>query len=225
LTTRPGARAQVVPARRGRERHDGPHRSGPPGGFVGPEEIPSKKRAPGDPLTGLPLRHGFLEAIASRPERSGTAIFCVDIDGMRALNDSEGRRTGDAVIAATGAAIADALDDPSIAARDGADSFAFFVPELTRDAAAAVAEDVSSRASSAASTVAGSLVTLSVGVALWTEDPAGPAGLLGAARRAARSAREAGSGRTVFAADVPPLEGPDLVLDGLPCPVVVGRDR
>jgi len=192
---------------------------------VGPEELPNDSSPPRDPLTGLPLRQGFLDAFAARPEKSGAAVFCMDIDGMRALNDSEGRQTGDAVIAASGAAAADALDTGPVVARDGPDSFAFFVPELTRDAAAAVAEDVSSRASSAASTVAGRLVTLSVGVALWTEDPAGPSELLGAARRAARSAREGGNGRTVFAADLPPLEGPDLVLEGLPCPVLVGRDR
>ena len=58
---------------------------------MGPEELPNDKRVPRDPLTGLPLRQGLLEAIAARPEKSGAAVFCVDIDDMRALNDSEGR--------------------------------------------------------------------------------------------------------------------------------------
>jgi diguanylate cyclase (GGDEF)-like protein len=190
-----------------------------------PDDLRGDERDAGDPLTGLPLRQAFLEAVAAHPDRAEAGFLCADVDGLRALNDAAGRETGDAVIAAVGAAVADALDPCAIVARDAGGSFSAFVPGLSSETAASVAESVSSHASDAASTVTGTQVTVSVGVALGSDGAAGPAGLLRAARRAARAARDAGGGGAVLASDLGPPEGPDLVLERLPCPDFVGRDR
>ena len=190
-----------------------------------PDELPGDERGPGDPLTGLPLRHAFLETVAAHPDRAGAALICADIDGLRALNAASGRAVGDAAIAAAGGAIADALPACAIVARDASDSFAAFIPGLSSDAAASLAEDVAASVSGAASTVAGSKVTVSVGVVLLSDADTEPSELLAAAQRAARAARDAGGGRAAFASDLGPSEGPELVLERLSCPAFVGRDR
>jgi diguanylate cyclase (GGDEF)-like protein len=186
-----------------------------------PDQLPGDEHSPGDPLTGLPLRHALLATIAAQPDRAGAGLLYADIDGLGALNAASGREAGDAAIAAAGGAVADALPACAILARDASDSFAAFVPGLSREDAARLAEGVASHASAAS----GLEITMSVGVALWSDVDKEPADLLAAAQRAARAAREAGGGRVAFASDLGSPEGPELVLERLSCPVFVGRDR
>ncbi|WP_206515741.1 GGDEF domain-containing protein [Streptomyces sp. S063] len=80
-----------------------------------------------DPLSNLWTRDAFEEQ-ASRllTRHPHVAVVLVDLDGFKAVNDTHGHAAGDAVIRATGASFADALSGHrrSVAGRIGGDEFA-----------------------------------------------------------------------------------------------------
>ncbi|ANZ18631.1 GGDEF domain-containing protein [Streptomyces noursei] len=77
-----------------------------------------------DPLTGLLRRDGF-EPRASRLLRQGTtAVVVIDLDGLKALNDTFGHAAGDAAIRAAGERLALWAQDYGPAGRMGGDEFA-----------------------------------------------------------------------------------------------------
>ncbi|MHC4502141.1 MAG: AAA family ATPase [Planctomycetota bacterium] len=182
-----------------------------------------------DPLTGLDLRRAFVGTVsgsvaglAARAAK-GTLIY-VDVDGLRSVNRSAGRARGDEVLVTVSKAIAEALGDKTVLARDSGDAFAAFVAEMEPPFTAMAAEEVRARCSRALAR-ADPPPTVSVGFALFPDEGAGAVTLLANARRAARSAREAGGDRTASVSSLGPLEGPELVLDGLPCPDFIGREE
>ena len=57
-----------------------------------------------DPLTGLPTRHELITAFEqhmAHARRTGSAlcVALIDIDGLKAINDSHGHHAGDRVLA------------------------------------------------------------------------------------------------------------------------------
>ncbi|MFI7324613.1 GGDEF domain-containing protein [Streptomyces rubiginosohelvolus] len=80
-----------------------------------------------DPLSDLWTRDAFEEqATRLLTRHPHVAVVLVDLDGFKALNDTHGHAAGDAVIRATGASFADALTchRRSVAGRIGGDEFA-----------------------------------------------------------------------------------------------------
>ncbi|MEU0378459.1 GGDEF domain-containing protein [Streptomyces cyaneofuscatus] len=80
-----------------------------------------------DPLSDLWTRDAFEErATRLLAQHRHVAVVLVDLDGFKAVNDTHGHAAGDAVIRATGASFADALtgDRRSVAGRIGGDEFA-----------------------------------------------------------------------------------------------------
>ncbi len=81
-----------------------------------------------DPLTGLWNRRGFLAAAhhalarADRKEVPIQVLF-LDLAGLKALNDQQGHRAGDAAIRAVSAAITAATREADVAGRWGGDEF------------------------------------------------------------------------------------------------------
>ena len=107
-----------------------------------------------DPLTGLDLRRAFVGAVsgsvaglAARAAK-GTLIY-VDVDGLRSVNRSAGRARGDEVLVTVSKAIAEALGDKTVLARDSGDAFAAFVAEMEPPFTAMAAEEVRARCSEA----------------------------------------------------------------------------
>lgn len=92
-----------------------------------------------DPLTGLPNRALFLERVARRfaqfqrePGRM-FAIFYIDIDDFKHVNDSYGHAAGDAMLVAVASQIeAQVRRADSVVARLGGDEFAILVEDLQR---------------------------------------------------------------------------------------------
>ena len=91
-----------------------------------------------DVLTGLANRSLFLERAAQcmRSAVSGghkLAVFILDLERFKNINDSLGRAAGDALLKQVSEFLSRAAGDPSLLAHLGADHFAIVVPELKQE--------------------------------------------------------------------------------------------
>ncbi|WP_298960171.1 EAL domain-containing protein [uncultured Methylobacterium sp.] len=187
----------------------------PDGGFVTVhEDVTASKRAEAqivhmarhDALTGLPNRavlHETLAAALARPWAT-TAVFCLDLDRFKAVNDTLGHATGDALLREVAARLAaelarEAHGDPPLLARMGGDEFALVVPGAGRERAARLAARLI-EAVARGYRLDGKAVTvgLSVGVALAPEDGRDPEALLRTADMALYRAKAEGRGLCRF---------------------------
>ena len=90
-----------------------------------------------DPLTGLPNRRGMQIALNSAlqqcaPDRM-VAVFLLDLDGFKPVNDTHGHDVGDDLLVAVGKRLRDSMRRQSdVVARPGGDEFIILAPELTR---------------------------------------------------------------------------------------------
>lgn len=81
-----------------------------------------------DPLTGLANRRGWATALGLEEARSGqlggnAAIFMIDLDGLKAVNDTLGHAAGDALIVKTAAVLRRMVRGSDTVARLGGDEF------------------------------------------------------------------------------------------------------
>ncbi|MGV3681418.1 MAG: diguanylate cyclase domain-containing protein [Acidovorax sp.] len=90
-----------------------------------------------DPLTGLPNRRGMQIALNSAlqqcaPERM-VAVFLLDLDGFKPVNDTHGHDMGDELLVAVGQRLsANVRHQTDLVARPGGDEFIILAPQLTR---------------------------------------------------------------------------------------------
>jgi diguanylate cyclase (GGDEF)-like protein/PAS domain S-box-containing protein len=152
-----------------------------------------------DGLTGLPNRatmSSWLSGIRAE-DLSGTAVFFVDIDGFKLLNDSRGHAAGDAILVEVGRRLRGAVRPEDLVSRFGGDEFVVVCRDLPDpDMRAAVADRISA-ALSVPLTHAGEIVsvTASVGVAHGGSDLCEPMDLLRRADAAMYSAKRLGKDR------------------------------
>ncbi|QKV19255.1 EAL domain-containing protein [Oricola thermophila] len=96
-----------------------------------------------DSLTGVLNRRAFEETLAdfvSDAEAPSFALFYIDIDYFKAINDMAGHAAGDAALKGATEAMKQCLPSSAIVGRLGGDEFAAIVPTSDRDSAIAVAE-------------------------------------------------------------------------------------
>lgn len=91
-----------------------------------------------DELTGLANRSLFLERVAQyqRSAISGghkLALFLIDLERFKNINDSLGRPAGDALLKLVANWLTRNLDDANLVARVGADQFAVVLPQVLQD--------------------------------------------------------------------------------------------
>jgi diguanylate cyclase (GGDEF)-like protein len=96
-----------------------------------------------DALTGLYNRRGWDQLITAEESRcrrhARTAcVVSIDLDGLKAENDSGGHEKGDELIRRTADALRSTIREQDIAARVGGDEFAILAVECSVDAAAAL---------------------------------------------------------------------------------------
>jgi len=95
-----------------------------------------ERRANVDALTGLPNRAAFNEAMARVPceEPGSWALFIIDLDNLKIVNDTFGHLAGDALIRAAAGRVARAMA-PDATFRLGGDEFAVLIqaPETLCD--------------------------------------------------------------------------------------------
>ncbi len=137
-----------------------------------------------DPLTGLPNRRLFDDRLVqamSRAQRTGlsAAVFVVDLDNFKIINDTHGHRTGDVVLARAGDVLKTNIRSSDTLARCGGDEFSVIVNDLARPGDCdRIAEMLRAAVASvelpygAPSTMRGS-----VGYALYPDDVSSPAEL------------------------------------------------
>ena len=100
-----------------------------------------------DPLTALFNRAQLfltLEQEVSRTRRSdrGFCVLMIDLDGLKAINDSGGHLRGDEVLRALGAVIRNSIRTVDCAYRYGGDEFVVLLPETEIVGAFVVAEKI-----------------------------------------------------------------------------------
>jgi diguanylate cyclase (GGDEF)-like protein len=144
------------------------------------ERSQALRRAQTDSLTGLVNRGAFTEALGERlaqAEKAGAsvALFVIDLDRFKHLNDTLGHQAGDLLLAVVGRRLAEEAKPGELAARLGGDEFALIT----------TGGDVAGRAQRLVSllsqpqTIYGRVVSpgASVGVATYPADAADAADL------------------------------------------------
>lgn len=124
-----------------------------------------------DELTGLANRRGFLvraeqaRAMITRRGENGLIVFA-DVDGLAAVNESEGPEAGDQLLRTAAAVMADALRDMDVVGRWDGDEFVAFLPS------AFDAESIRDRLTGAVERTGVSGLSLSIGTyRVPAEDP------------------------------------------------------
>ena len=151
-----------------------------------------------DSVTGL-FNRGYLdtrlleEVERSQRERTQLAVLIADIDDFKAVNDTFGHQTGDAVLKQVGEIIRSAVRMFDVCARFGGDEFAVLMPNSDRASAFACADRIRKIAAQYANPNNPSMpqLTMSVGVAVGGA-PDGAAALVARADRALYQAKAAG---------------------------------
>ncbi|MHB8491497.1 MAG: GGDEF domain-containing protein [Solirubrobacteraceae bacterium] len=92
-----------------------------------------------DPLTSLANRRGLESLFEERRGRRAIGILSIDVDNLKATNDSEGHGAGDELISAMARAIEAVLRGGDIAARMGGDEFAVVIFDAGPQASLAAA--------------------------------------------------------------------------------------
>jgi diguanylate cyclase (GGDEF)-like protein len=154
-------------------------------------------------LTGLPNRALFLDRLGlalSRFERRPglAAVFFLDLDYFKVVNDSLGHSSGDQVLVAVADRLQHSLRDGDTAARLGGDEFAVLCDDLVDEGEALqIAERLGEAIAARPVALAGRdlVVTASIGVAFATHSGQRPESLLRDADAAMYRAKERGRAR------------------------------
>ncbi len=155
-----------------------------------------------DPLTGLVDRDGFERALEARiAAGEQPAVLCVGLDGIRAVNDSYGQLTGDAVLRVAARRLASVMRTTDELARLDSDEFAVLCGgPVTSAETASIARRIVDQLAKPLSLADGQRVAVggSVGIAI-ASGVSSPEAVLSLAGRAVRQAKSPGSGGVAFA--------------------------
>ena len=121
-----------------------------------------------DALTGLPNRARFGELLEAALRESHVALFFIDLDRFKNINDSLGHRFGDRLLVAAAERLREALPASASLARIGGDEFTAVLPQLRRemDAAGAARKVLDAFATPLKVDGYEVVVTLSLGISL-----------------------------------------------------------
>jgi diguanylate cyclase (GGDEF)-like protein len=151
-----------------------------------------------DPLTGLFNRSQLfvtLEQEVSRTRRSdrGFCLLMIDLDGLKAINDTGGHLRGDHVLRSLGTVISGSIRTVDSAYRYGGDEFVVLLPETDIVGAFVVAEKIRVGAEELELTLgADSQASVSIGLVSHPEDGLSAEELMAAADRAMYQAKSLG---------------------------------
>ncbi|HJN18831.1 MAG TPA: GGDEF domain-containing protein, partial [Armatimonadota bacterium] len=151
-----------------------------------------------DALTGLNNQGAFLRMLSehlrdAQASQSEFAVIVLDLDDFKGVNDQTGHWRGNRVLRALGDALQGCLRGDEIIARFGGDEFAVLVPDVSPDAAAAIACRIGSAIREAVETMALPVpLAASVGVATYPRDAETADGLFKAADARLYEAKHAG---------------------------------
>src|ERR1700730_2842532 len=153
----------------------------------------NRQMAHHDLLTGLPNRalnlKLFAELLDGPPLKAGSqraklAVFCLDLDGFKGVNDGFGHATGDAVLVAVAKRLQASVRAVDFVCRLGGDEFVILLPDITDAEAAASARRIIARVSEPFEFAPAARVGVSIGLASAPRDGETADELLSAADRA-----------------------------------------
>ncbi len=155
-----------------------------------------------DQLTGLLNRRSFDEMLVNEIRRCSRyggifSIIILDLDSLKAYNDTYGHVAGDKLIKQIGTSIKTSIRVVDYAFRYGGDEFAVLLPQTPTNAAAQVAERIRKRVlqigdGQSGYDYASVPVTASLGLAMWPVDGAGQNEIIAAADDALYQAKRKG---------------------------------
>ncbi|WP_238430823.1 GGDEF domain-containing protein [Frankia nepalensis] len=198
-------------------------------------EVRQRWLANTDVLTGLRTRRFLetrlvLEAARARRGDAVLALFLIDVDHFKSINDRFGHPAGDRALTEIARRLRAAARSGDVVARYGGEEFALLAARTGQDDLRAVGERLRATVAAApvpVTDVTALAVTVSVGGAAAPADAASPAELVDRADRALYAAKTAGRDRVVLS-DHPatpvnwprPPDGPDA-----PVPTTRGGSR
>jgi diguanylate cyclase (GGDEF)-like protein len=169
-------------------------------------EFCHKTAAMVDSLTGLANRRAFLHDATELMVRplvgaSPTAVFLIDLDSFKSINDRFGHAVGDHVLQIFAETAKNTLRQCDLVGRLGGEEFAAMLPNVNRDKAVALAEQIRTAFAQATIEVDGypTEAALSIGVALNLGGALDVSGLLAQADEALYYAKERGRNRVEVA--------------------------
>jgi diguanylate cyclase (GGDEF)-like protein len=135
-----------------------------------------ERQASQDSLTGLSNRRRFEEDLAaamarSRRDGSRGALLMLDLDRFKQVNDSQGHPAGDRLITEIAGVLRQRTRESDSLARLGGDEFAVILPRCSREEARLAAEAIADEVRNHNSEAALEPVTVSIGVAMFGDDP------------------------------------------------------
>ncbi len=160
-----------------------------------------RRRVERDALTDVLSRRTMMDHIEialAAPEHATVALYFVDLDGFKAVNDRLGHREGDALLVAVGAALQGAVRAEDAVGRFGGDEFLVMAKVRDTDGAHALALYmlVAVRGVVGSGPLAG-VVSASIGYALAPGDARHPLNLLQLADDAMYAAKREGKNRAL----------------------------
>lgn len=169
------------------------------------EQAKLHRQANYDTLTGLPNRMMALDRINQeihRSHRTGGrfALFFIDLDNFKSVNDSMGHAVGDQLLVATGERLRVALREADTVARLGGDEFLVLAPEVASDMEVEQIAERLIRSISEPQVLNGRKVVArcSIGIAYFPENGDCVEALMANADNAMYQAKAAGQGSAIF---------------------------
>jgi diguanylate cyclase (GGDEF)-like protein len=162
-------------------------------------------RAATDALTGLPNKRAVadtLKRMLAHASRTLTplGLVMIDLDHFKNINDRHGHPVGDQALANAGAAITSALRASDFAGRNGGEEFAVLLPDTDLAGAVEAAERIRlAIADIVLPAGIGSVLTASLGVAVYPDHATTAERLERLADAALYTAKRAGRNRTEVA--------------------------
>jgi diguanylate cyclase (GGDEF)-like protein/PAS domain S-box-containing protein len=160
-----------------------------------------------DPLTNLPNRRLFHDRLGqavkvSQRSHLPLALFFIDLDHFKAINDNLGHANGDALLMEVARRIKRSIRDSDTVSRLGGDEFTVILPELQDPAQSLrVAEEILKQLAQPFYFVShkeGHHISASIGIALYPQDASELPSLLKCADKAMYAAKGEGRNRYVF---------------------------
>jgi len=169
------------------------------------EQAKLHRQANFDTLTGLPNRMMALDRIHQAINRSKRtlqrfALFFIDLDNFKSVNDSLGHAVGDELLIATGARVQATLREADTVARLGGDEFLVLAPDVDNEVQVEEIAERLIRAISEPQTLSGRKVVArcSIGIALYPDNGDSVASLMANADNAMYQAKAVGHGSAIF---------------------------
>jgi diguanylate cyclase (GGDEF)-like protein/PAS domain S-box-containing protein len=156
-----------------------------------------------DFLTGLPnrmlLEDRITQAIAMAPRRGKiVAVFFLDLDGFKAINDSLGHAVGDELLKSVAARLVKCVRGSDTVSRQGGDEFVVLLTEMGETEGAAITAQRMLSSIAEAHSIGGHqlFVSVSIGISVYPDDGADAARLIKNADAAMYKTKQ--SGRNCF---------------------------